>query len=149
MTIGTIPSSAIPDPITSPTAQQNFVDQNNRLTGPSRLALQQLYSYVVSMCRTFPCNASTSSNVITLKLLSVQPTVTQYADYDTFAFVADAGTTAAVTAKVVTSSATLATLPVYKNNGSATAGNADISKGNQYTLTYVDSLNTTGGFVLR
>lgn len=153
----TIPDSAIPTPIVSPVAaSQNFVNPasspggGHGLSGTGRLALQQAHDYVVNMCRTFPVNASTSNNVITLTLLSIQPTLTQYADYDSFAFVADASTTGSVTALVVTSQASLATLNVYKNNGGTQAGNGDITAGRQYFLTYVDSLNSNaGGFVVR
>ena len=158
----TIPDSAIPTPIVSPTAAgSSFITQNNAGSGASpqlsntgRLALQQAHDYVVNMCRTLPANASTASNVITLTLLAVQPTLVQYADYDSFGFVADAGTTGNVTALVVTdvngNATSLATLNVYKNNGGTQAGNGDIVAGRQYFLTYVDSLNSNaGGFVLR
>jgi hypothetical protein len=113
-----------------------------------------MHDWIVNMCRRFPANASTSSNVITLTLLSVQPTCIQYADFDDFGFVADATTTGNVTALVMTTVnnnlTALATLNVYKNNGGTQAGNGDITIGRQYWLTYVDSLNSNaGGFVVR
>ena len=157
----TIPASAIPTPIVSPSsAAQNFVNpaptqgQQQGLSNTGRLALQQAHDYVVNMCRTFPANASTASNVITLTLLAVQPTLIQYADFDSFGFVADASTTGNITALVVTdvngNETPLATLNVYKSNGGTQAGSGDITAGRQYFLTYVDSLNSNaGGFVLR
>jgi hypothetical protein len=156
-----IPASAIPTPIVSPSAAgKNFVNpasfQNGPqgLSGTGRIALQQMHDWIVNMSRKFPANASTSSNVITLTLLAVQPTCVQYADYDDFGFVADATTTGNVTALVVTTvngnATPLATLNVYKNNGGTQAGNGDITIGRQYWFTYVDSLNSNaGGFVVR
>jgi hypothetical protein len=160
----TIPSSAIPTPIVSPTvASKSFItfgagtDQTSgqpQLSNIGRIALQQMRDYIVNMCRRFPANASTSSNVITLTLLSVQPTLTMYADFDDFGFVADATTTGNVTALVVTNvngnATALATLNVYKSNGGTQAGSGDIVLGRQYWFTYVDSLNSNaGGFVVR
>lgn len=146
----TIPASAIPTVITSPNVSQQFTDSNGKLTNTGRIALQQLHDYVQNMSRRFPCNASTTSNVITLTLLNIQPNVTQYADYDDFGFVADASSTGLLTAKVVTASGTLSTLNVYKSNGGTQATSGDITSGRQYWFTFVDSLNSgNGGFVLR
>jgi len=146
----TIPTSAQPTPIVSPNVNQAFVDENGRLTNIGRIALQQLHDYVVNTCRIIPCNSSTTTNVITLTLLSVQPTITQYADFDTYGFIADASTTGNVTALVVTNANTFATLNVYKANGGTQAASGDITSGRQYFLTYTDSLNSgAGGFVLR
>ena len=83
-------------------------------------------------------------------MLSNAPLVKQYADFDTFRFVATNTTTGSVTAQVVTPQGSLSTLNVYKANGSAGAGSGDITAGFQYDLTFVDSLNSgSGGFVLR
>lgn len=157
----TIPASAIPTPIVSPSAAAHsfinpasFQNGPQGLSGTGRIALQQMHDWIVNMCRRFPANASTTSNVITLTLLDVQPTCVQYADYDDFGFVADATTTGNVTALVMTTVnnnlTALATLNVYKNNGGTQAGSGDITSGRQYWLTYVDSLNSNaGGFVVR
>jgi hypothetical protein len=146
----TIPASAQPTPIVPPSAGQRFTDDKGFLTNTGRIALQQLRDYIVNMCRTFPCNASTTSNVITLTLLAVQPTLVQYADFDTFGFIADATSTGLLTANVVTAGGALATLNVYKTNGGAQATTGDVTITRQYFLTYVDSLNANaGGFVLR
>jgi hypothetical protein len=158
-----IPASAIPTPIVSPTAaSKSFITQNTdptslqapQISNTGRLALQQAHDYVVNMCRRFPANASTSGNVITLTLLDIQPTLTQYADYDDFGFVADATTTGNVTANIMTNvngtPTALGELNVYKNNGGTQAGSGDITINRQYWLTYVDSLNSNaGGFVVR
>lgn len=145
-----IAASAQPAPIASPNVLRQITDEGGNLTPHAKQALQQGRDYVVNMARTFPCNASTTSNVITLTLLSVQPTVTQYATMDTYGFVADASSSGLLSALVVTASGTLATLNVYKNNGGTQATSGDITATRQYFLTYVDSLNANaGGFVLR
>jgi len=146
----TIPAAAEATPIVTPNPGIQFVDDNGNLTGTGRLALQQLRGYVVNMNRMIPCNASTTSNTITLTLLSVQPQVDKYVSYETYGFVADATTSGNVSAKVITDEGTLATLKVYKDNGGTRAGASDITQDRQYFLTYVDSLDSAaGGFVLR
>lgn len=146
----TVPLAAQATPIVTPNPGFPFTDDNGNLTNVGRIALQQMRNFIVSMNRTMPCDASTTTNVITLTLLAVQPQVDKYVSYEKFAFVADANTTGAVTAKVVTATGTLATLKVYKTNGSAQAGNGDIVINLQYELTYADSLDSgNGGFVLR
>ena len=146
----TIPASAQATPIVTINPGMQFTDERGNLTNRAAIALQQIHDYVVNMNRIVPCNASTTSNVITLTMLDVQPQVNQYASYDTYAFVADATTTGNVSIAVVTASGALATLNAYKTNGSARAGSGDVTSGLQYFATYVDSLNTNaGGFVLR
>lgn len=157
----TIPASAIPTPIVSPSAASkafvnpaSFDGGSQSLSGTGRIALQQGHDWVVNMCRAFPANASTSSNVITLTLLDIQPTLIQYADYDDFKFVADVTTNGNVTALVMTNvngtPTALGTLNVYKNNGGTQAGSGDITINRQYIFTYVDLLNSNaGGFVVR
>lgn len=145
-----IPAAAQGHPIVTPNPGLPLVDERGSLTNRGAIALQQMHNYIVNMNRTMPCNASTTTNVVTLTLLDVQPTVNQYTDYEVFSFVADASTTGAVTAKVVTATGTLATLKVYKNNGASQSGNGDITEGYHYTFTYVDSLDSgNGGFVQR
>jgi hypothetical protein len=146
----TVPAAAQATPIVTPNPGMQFTDEKGNLTNVGRIALQQMRSYIVNMSRTMPCDASTTSNLITLTLLAVQPQVDKYVSYETYSFVADASTTGAVTAKVVTETGTLATIKVYKTNGSAQAGNGDITSGLQYEATYVDSLDSgNGGLVLR
>lgn len=146
----TIPAAAQNHPIVAPSIGLKFVDERGFLTNNGRLALQQMHGYIVNMNRTIPCNASTTLNVITLTLLAVQPQVDQYVSYETYGFVADATSNGDLSAKVVTSTGTLSTLNVYKDNGATRATTGDVVLGSQYFLTYVDSLNASaGGFVLR
>lgn len=145
-----IQSSAQPTPINSPNQNLKFVDERGNLTKNASIALQQMHDYIVNMSRNIPCNATTTTNIITLTLLQVQPQVNQYASYDTYGFVADATSSGDLSALVVTESGTLATLNVYKANGGTRAGSGDVVQARQYFLTYVDSLNTnSGGFILR
>lgn len=146
----TIPAASQPTPIVTPNPGLPFVDKSGNLTNNGRIALQQLRKFVVNMCRIIPCNASTAANVITLTMLDVQPSVNQYADFDTYAFVADATSTGDLTARVTTENGSLATLKVYKTNGSAQATTGDITSDLQYLFTYSDNLDSgNGGFVLR
>lgn len=146
----TIPGSAQPTPLVGPSQGMQFVDEKGYLTASGRISLQKMRDYIVNMNRVMPCNASTTSNVITLTLLAVQPLVSQYGSYDTYGFVADATSTGNLSALVVTAQGTLATLNVYKANGATRATTGDVVLGSQYFLTYTDSLNTNaGGFVLR
>ena len=145
-----IQTSAQQTPITAPNATSRIADKDGNWAVPARNAIQQTHDFVVNMARTHPVNASTNSNLISLTMLPVQPTVTQYSAYDTFSFVADANSTGLVTAKVVTKNGAMAILPVFKNNGSAQATSGDITAGLHYNATFVDSLNGgKGGFVLR
>jgi hypothetical protein len=99
--------------------------------------------------RLIPCNAS-GTNALILTMLQTSPLLTQYNDFDTFRFVATATSTGNMTATVVTPQGSLASLTIYKSNGSAIASTGDVASGLQYDLTYVDSLNAgAGGFVLR
>lgn len=146
----TIPQAAQNTPIVTPNPGLQFVDEKGNLPNNARIALQQMHDWVVNMSRIIPCDASTTSNVITLTMLAVQPQVNQYASYDTYGFVADATTSGNVSALVVTANGALATLNVYKSNGGTRAGSGDITSARQYFLTYTDSLNSNaGGFVLR
>lgn len=146
----TIAASAQPVPIVTPNPGLRLVDERGFLTSRGAIALQEMHDYIVNMSRTMPCNASTTTNTITLTLLDVQPQVNQYASYDTYGFVADATSSGDVSILVVTSTGTLATLKAYKTNGSARASTGDVVQGRQYFATYVDSLDgAAGGFVLR
>lgn len=143
-----IATSAQPAPIVPVSVGLQLTDQKGLITGNGKQALQGLRNYVVNMCRTFPCNATALSNVITLTLLSVQPEVRQYASYDAFAFVAPSDSTGAVSAKVVTETGTLATLKVYLNNGNQ-AGAGAIKANALYRFYYNDALSGgDGGFVI-
>lgn len=145
-----ISASAQPHPIVSPNPGLRFTDERGNLTNNGRIALQQMHDFIVSMARIIPANAITDMNVITLTLLPSQPQVNQYGIFDTYSFVADATSDGDLSALVVTTQGTLATLNVYKANGATRASTGDVVSGSQYFLTYVDSLNSAaGGFVLR
>lgn len=145
-----VSTTAQQTPIVTPNASVQFTTKDGQLTQNGRIALQQNRDFVVNTARLIPTEPATVNNSITLSLLPVQPIVTQYAAFDTYAFVADATTTGHVTAQVQTANGTMETLNVYKNNGATQAGNNDIMQGSQYHLTYTDSLNSgAGGFVLR
>jgi hypothetical protein len=120
------------------------------LTQSGKAVLDAVFNFVNGCSRLIPCNASTTTNVITLTMLPTSPLVKQYADFDTFQFIADATSTGTLTALVVTPQGSLGTKNVYKTNGSAQATTGDVTSGLQYQLTFVDSLNSgNGGFVLR
>lgn len=146
----TIPESAQTNPIVAPNPGLRFTDERGYLTGPARIALQQIHNFIVSMNRVIPCDAVSDTNVITLTMLSSQPQVNGYASYDTYGFVADDTSSGDLSAMVITNQGTLSTLNVYKDNGATRASTGDVVLDSQYFLTYVDSLNSgTGGFVLR
>lgn len=146
----TIPTAAIGTPI--PTLDRTVPMLQQGANVPSLeliLLFQKWREFVVGMNRVTPCNA-TGTNVITLTPLDASPLIEKYVDYDSYRFIAENSSTGAVTATVVPKAGTLATLKVYKNNGSSQAGNGDIIAGNLYELVYADVLDTgAGGFVLR
>jgi hypothetical protein len=145
-----IPASAQIGPLQQSNRSIPLVDKNGVLTEFGKATLDSSYGFINGCSRHIPCNASTTANVITLTMLSNAPLVKQYADFDTFQFVADATSTGLLSAKVVTPQGTLSTLNVYKTNGSAQATTGDVTSGLQYNATFVDSLNSgNGGFVLR
>lgn len=147
----TIPAAARPSPIDIPSGAVVFVDPDTgRLTPTQGLgALVDIINYINGSCRVIPCE-ETGTNLLVLTMLSVSPLIRQYNSYDVYKFIAAATSTGLVTARVVTQQGTLATLNVYKTNGSAQATTGDITIGLQYDLTYVDSLNAgVGGLVLR
>ena len=146
----TIPAAAYVAPLTDPNFGVQFVDpQTGRLTQNGYETLQGIVHFLNGTNRIVPCNAS-GTNLVTLTMLVTSPLIRQYNDFDTFRAVAGGTSTGTVTAKVVTPQGTLATLNVYKTNGSAQASTGDITSGLLYDFTYVDSLNSgAGGFVLR
>lgn len=145
----TIPASKQIAPLQRSSQSVQFVDSKGLLTSMGQSSIDSVYTFVTGCCRFIPCNAS-GTNAITLTMLSNAPFLTGYFDFDTFRFVAANTTSGAVTAQVVTPQGSLASLNVYKSNGSAQATAGDITAGLQYDVTFVDSLNSgAGGFVLR
>ncbi|HDA7256740.1 TPA: hypothetical protein O5U21_001979 [Staphylococcus aureus] len=119
------------------------------LTEHGLQVLNQYYNFIVGMNRITPCNA-TGTNVITLTPLTASPLIEKYVDYEIYAFVAANSSTGAVTMTVVPRDGTLATVKAYKTNGSAQAGNGDISANSLYLAIYNDALDSgAGGFVIK
>lgn len=146
----TIPAAARPSPIGLPNARVPFTDsETGSLTTNGLGVLADIINYINGMSRTIPCT-ETGTNILALTMLSISPLIKQYNDYDVYQFVAAATSTGVVTASVTTPQGTLGTIKVFKTNGSAQATTGDIVINLQYTLTYVDSLDSgAGGFVLR
>jgi len=145
-----IPSSAKPSPLPAIPGNVPIVDPRTGLPTIDFLAqLQQVREYVNGTSRIIPCSAS-GTNLITLTPNDAAPLIERYNDFDGFAFVAAESSTGAVTATVVPKKGTLGALKVYVANGSAQAGNADITAGLFYIAFFVDSLDGgAGGFVLK
>lgn len=145
----TISSAATIQELLAPNLRTSFVDGNGVLTTHGWQVLTNFMNYMQGTSRFIPCNA-TGTNVIALAMLQTSPLITKYNSFDTFQFTAAATTTGLVTANVVTPQGALATLNVYKTNGSAQATTGDIVIDQQYHLTYVDTFGGgAGGFVLR
>lgn len=146
----TVSSSAQLPPITPPSSTLPFVEKGLTLTNYALQLLQKFHQTIVGLSPTISCSASTTSNVITLTPFNISPNLPGYFNYWSFAFVADVTSTGTVTATVVPATGTLATLPVYKNDGGTAAGAGDIVITRFYVLYYVDSLNSgNGGLVLK
>lgn len=145
-----VPAAARASPIGLPNSRIVFVDPTTGVLTPNGLGnLTDIINYINGSSRLIPCT-ETGTNVLALTLLSIAPLIKQYNDYDIYQFVAAATSTGNVTANVTTPQGALATLNVYKTNGSAQATTGDVVINLQYQLTYVDSLNSgAGGFVLR
>jgi hypothetical protein len=145
-----IPAAARPSPIPKPQSLSSFVDADGRLSPDGVELLAAWRDYMLGNSRIIPCESAFAANVYTLTPRAPACVIEKYCDYDGFAFVAAAASTAAVTAKVVTGGQTLATLKVYKSNGLTQAGNTDIGNGLFYIAFYVDALDTgAGGLVLK
>lgn len=145
----TIPAAFQVDALLEPAQRIGLVDDNGILTNNGWQVLEGFFNFINGTNRIVPCNAS-GTNVITLTMLATAPLIKGYRDYDTYRAVAANPTTGPVSALVATPQGSLATIPVYKSNGSAQASTGDITAGLLYDFTYVDSLNSgNGGFVLR
>lgn len=145
----TIPAAAQVPSLLQPAQRSQFVDDGNILTNNGWQVLAGMFNFINGTNRVIPCNAA-GSNAITLTMLAVAPLVQGYFDFDTYRAVAAATSTGLVTASVVTPQGALATIKVFKTNGSAQATTGDITIGLLYDFTYVDSLDSgAGGFVLR
>lgn len=137
--------------ILPPNAQIPFINpQNGLLTNPALQVLQQIQTLINGLTPPIGCTATFASNKYTLTPLSIAPNVPSYLFSQAFMFVAPASSTGLVTATVVPAKGVLATLKVFKTNGSAQATAGDITINLFYLLYYVDSLDSgNGGFVLK
>lgn len=146
-----VPQQYITPAITNPSPRVPAVDPNTgQLSTTGMQMLQQMWTSVNGLSPTVSCNAAFSLNLYTLTPVEIAPRVKNYYSYWSFAFVAPATSTGAVTATVVPATGSLASLPVYTNNGAAQANAGDITINLFYLLYFVDSLNAgNGGFVLK
>lgn len=112
----------------------------NLAAGNQPLALFDTMFNIVAQMVAIPSIAS-GQNIIALTPIGNAPTLSAYTRFNTFAFKAAATSSAPVTA----SFASLATLPVYKSDGTTQVGANDILTGGLYLLIYDSSLNTGGG----
>jgi hypothetical protein len=152
----TIPASArVNIPVQLPSPRMDFVDTQTGFLSVNGLGiLTDIINYINGTSRVIPCE-ETGTNVLALTMQSVSPLINKYNDYDVYQFVAAATSTGLVTANVTVvqgqvTQGTLATLKVFKTNGSTQATVGDVVLGSFYLLIHVDSLDSgVGGFVLK
>jgi hypothetical protein len=146
----TISAEATGTPLPKPNGLASFVDLNTGALSEHGLTLlNRWHGFIVGMNRLTPCNAS-GTNVITLTPLDASPRIEKYEDYEVYTFVAANNSTGNVTATVVPVKGSLATIKVYKTNGSAQAGNGDIVANSLYFAIYNHALDSgAGGLVLK
>lgn len=147
----TISANATGTPLPKPNGGAPITNlQTGEYAMPFLQMLFAWHSFIVGMNRQTPCNASTTTNFITLTPLDAHPLIEKYVAFESYGFVADATTSGNVTATIVPKTGALATLKVFKTNGAAQAGNNDIVSGSFYWLVYCDHLDGgAGGFVLK
>lgn len=145
-----IPATAQATGILTPNPRVPLTNKDGTMNTQTLQFLQQLVTLVNGLTPAIPCTATNAGNVYTLVPFNISPYFEGYLDYLSFPFVAPATSTGLVTATVMPTKGTLATLNVYKTNGSAQATTNDITINLFYQLFYVDSLNAgAGGFVLK
>lgn len=145
----TIPAAAIGSPIAKPNGTVAFVDDKGVLTQSGLQLLSEYRDFIVGMNRVTPCNAS-GKNLITLTPLTASPLIEKYVDYEIFTFRAAQTSDGSVTATVVPKKGALATVKVYKTNGTAQAGSGDVVADAVYMAIYAEHLDSgAGGLVLK
>ena len=90
---------------------------------------------------TIACTAGGTANAITLAPNTNMPTVTAYANYQAFGFVAAATSTGAVTINI----SGVGALPVYAPNGTTQLATGSITVSAYYVIVYNSALNSGGG----
>lgn len=146
----TVTDSAKPQPIDALDTNAKIVDPRTGFPTMYFAQLMQKWrANNLAGCRVIPCNA-VGKNVITLTPFDASPLLDGYRVYDRFTAFADLTSDGAVTATVVPTNGTLATLKVYKSAGAAQAGSGDVVAGSLYDFIYADHLDSgNGGFVLK
>jgi hypothetical protein len=149
-----VSAAATPQSLDPPNPRLPAVDDKGLMTIPFTTMLTGIWNAINGGNIIIPCTVGGSANNIVLTPLVVSPLsaarpgqAATYKDYSTWAFVATATSTTLVTGGVT---GLALNLKIFKTNGSAQATTGDVVSGNQYFLTFVDSLNAgAGGFVLR
>jgi hypothetical protein len=158
-----IPADAKPTPLPGLNANVPTIGEGGRASLEMLQHAERIRSYVSGAGRIIPCSCSSSSNLLTLTPNGhgdedgEGPVIEGYRFGDCFLFVADANSTGSVTARVALRKAGpaasipyLTTLKVYISNGSAQAGNGDITSGLVYLGIYAYNLDSNnGGIVIR
>lgn len=146
-----IPAGYEVPPLDPPHRSFDFVDENGRLTEEGHSLLLQFREFINGCGRVIPCALEMAVNTAVLTIPPSGPVVSGYKDFDIFVGVADATSTGAVTATVVTrAGASLSELKVFKSNGAAQAGLGDIVSGSLYLFVFADHLDSgAGGLVLK
>lgn len=147
-----IPDSAKPTPIPAINPRVKLVTPDGFLTQEAVTLFDKWRSQNLGGGRIIPCSAS-GTNVLTLLPNEASPLLEGYRFGDAFLFWAANDSTDVVTAKVQPKSDnayTLATLKVYKTNGSTQAGAGDVL-GNLLYVAYYSPIQdaNAGGFVLK
>lgn len=104
--------------------------------------LDGMFQQVAAMV-AIPCTA-TGTNSITLAPIGNAPSSSNlgsYSNFNTFSFLASATTTGPVSAQF----GSLASLPVYRSDGTTQATTGDLVSGRPYMLMYAAGLNAGGG----
>jgi len=140
-----IPTGAQASALTQPNQRIQFVDANGFLTSPAQLLLQQIVNYINGGNRVIPMSVA-GANLLTLTPNTASPNLQKYVDFEQFPFIAAQNSTGAVTATVVPTTGALATLPVYKPDGTTPVAAGDIVAGTFYILYYSSTAN---GFILK
>lgn len=148
----TVSVAAKPTPLPRATRALQFVDKDGILTEYGAKLLGAFRDNANAGGRIVPCEA-TGTNVITLTPFDATPLLEKYSFGDVFAFVGEIDSTGSVTATVVPTKGTLATLKVYVQAAGAApvqAGAGDVQATSVYLALYADHLDSAaGGFVLK
>lgn len=136
-----------------PQDKYQFVSlDTGKLTQYGLQTLEQMWNQLGATFGIVPCTAVTTSNVIALTPRLNAEGGRDYGNHMAFSFVADATTSASVTAFVngIDASKPLATIKVYISGGATQAGNNDIIANRLYLFLYNSALDSSnGGFVVK